>query len=487
MPETERETKTQAAAEGAAAMVAEDRQIPHLAMLFAAQKAGLSERRRSFGLAARRAALSRLHQAIVAQEEEIIAALRADFGKPATETLLTEILPLRQDIRLALKRLPGWMRDRRVGATLATLGSRARIRREPRGTCLIIAPWNYPFQLALSPLVSCLAAGNSAILKPSELAPATSALIARMVADCFPPDLVCVTEGGIETATALLALPFDHIFFTGSPEVGKVVMAAAAKTLASVTLELGGKSPVVVGAGADVERAADWIAFGKFANAGQTCIAPDHVYVHLAVQGALKAALEQRIARAYGPGESPHLARIISPRHAERLRALLREARAGGAEVSTSETGQGTALPPILIEGLTPEMGLAREEIFGPILPLLPFTDLGAVIAEINSRPKPLALYIFESRQAAVDQIIAETSSGGVGVNATLLHYTHHGLPFGGVNHSGHGQAHGEWGFLSFSHQRAVLATRVSPLKLLFPPYRPAKERLARWLTRLLG
>ncbi len=362
------------------------------------------------------------------------------------------------------------------------------MRPEPRGTALIISPWNYPFNLAVSPLISALAAGNTAILKPSELTPATSALIARIVAETFPPDLVTVVEGDKDAAQALLALPFDHIFFTGSPEVGKIVMAAAARTLASVTLELGGKSPTIIGPGADIAGAAKWVAFGKFANAGQTCIAPDHVFVHDSQHEAFVAALRARIAATHGTGAaSPDLAGIVSDRHAGRLRGLIDGATAQGARIVHGGEGNGTRLAPTLIEAVTPDMQIDHEEIFGPVLPILPYRDITEVIDRINARPKPLALYIFERDRNLVDRVIASTSSGGVGVNLTMLHASHPALPFGGVNSSGIGASHGEHGFRAFSHERAILSNRFSPVPLLFAPYRGRSARLLRLARRVLG
>ncbi|MGN0931829.1 aldehyde dehydrogenase family protein [Falsigemmobacter intermedius] len=452
--------------------------------LFEAQRRLVAERRLSFDPAARKDALEALRRAILAHEGQIIAALAQDFGKPEAEVLLTEILPVLSEIRLAQRRVKAWARDRRVGVTLTTMGTSARIRREPRGVCLIIAPWNYPLNLALGPLVSCLAAGNSAIVKPSELTPATSAVIAKIIASAFDPDLVAVAEGGVETSTELLALPFDHIFFTGSPEVGRIVMTAAAKHLSTVTLELGGKSPVIVGPGADLAKAAEWITFGKLTNAGQTCIAPDHLFVHEDIRDAFLPLLRARIARVIEKGP---MAGIVSPRHAGRLETLLREAEAAGAKVIRERAGGEGSFAPALVSAITPEMRLDQEEIFGPILPVIPFRDLSAVLARINARPKPLALYVFEKDQAFIDQAIGSTSSGGVGVNLTVLHYSHEGLPFGGVNHSGHGAAHGEWGFLAFSHQRAILQNRFSPLGMIFPPWTGGKLRLIRLAKRLIG
>ncbi len=461
---------------------------PQIPDLFAAMQAGNASRRRDFGLDQRRAALDRLADAVRRNETALVAALKADLGRPEAETILTDYLPVLQEIAHARRHLRRWMRPRRVWPTLATFGASARVAPQPRGTCLIIAPWNFPFQLALGPLVSCLAAGNAAILKPSEMTPATSTLVARIVAETFPPDLVAVVEGDKTVAEELLALPFDHIFFTGSPAVGRIVMAAAAKTLASVTLELGGKSPVIVGPDADLKQAADWITFGKFVNAGQTCIAPDHLYVHAAVKEAFLAALRSRIARAYGTGEtSPDLARIVTPSHAARLAALIADARDKGATPIIAGGQSGQSLGPHLIEGTTPDMRLSREEIFGPVLPVLTYSDIDAVIAAINAGDKPLALYIFDRDSARIDEITRRTTSGAVGINLTLLHYTQLNLPFGGVNSSGIGAAHGQAGFRAFSHERAVMRNRFLLLPLIFPPYTPRVMRLVGLIKRVLG
>lgn len=456
--------------------------------LFARMKAGNDARRLSFGLAERRSALDRLADMIRRNETAIVAALKADLGRPEAEAILTDYLPVLQEIAHARRHLRRWMRPRGVWPTLTTFGASGRIEPQPRGTCLIIAPWNFPFQLALGPLVSCLAAGNAAILKPSEVTPATNALIARLIAETFPPELVTVALGDKSVAEELLALPFDHIFFTGSPAVGRIVMAAAAKTLASVTLELGGKSPVIVGPDADLKQAADWITFGKFVNAGQTCIAPDHLYVHATVKEAFLAALCERVLRAYGRGAaSPHLTRIVSPSHAVRLSALIADAVEKGAVLPLASGQDGQAIGPYLIERTTPDMRMSREEIFGPILPVLTYTDIDTVIAGINAGEKPLALYIFDRNRTLVEDITRRTTSGAVGINLTLLHYTHPNLPFGGVNTSGIGAAHGQAGFRAFSHERAVLQNRFLLLPLIFPPYTPRVMRLVRLVKRVLG
>lgn len=456
---------------------------------FARQKAAMPGRRLDFGLAGRRAALARLRDTLRRREDDIAAALAADFAKPRPEVILTEILPVLQEIVHTSRNLRRWMRPRRLWPTLGTLGTSARIRPEPRGVCLIIAPWNYPLNLALRPLVSALAAGNSAIVKPSELTPATAALIADIVAETFPPDLVTVIQGGPEVAQRLLELPFDHIFFTGSPEVGSIVMAAAAKTHASVTLELGGKSPTIVGPGADIAGAARWVAWGKFANAGQTCIAPDHVFVHRSVAAAFTDAVRAEIARAYGPAPAatPDYARIVNDRHAARLRGLLDDATGKGARILAGGEADGRFLAPTLIEAIAPGMDIDRQEIFGPVLPILTYDDIADVIDRINARHKPLALYVFDRERAFAERIIAATSSGGVGVNLTMLHYSHPDLPFGGVNTSGIGAAHGHHGFRAFSHEKAIMTNRFSAIPLLFPPYTERVARLVGMAKRLFG
>lgn len=459
---------------------------------FDLQRAAAAERRAGFGLAERKAALARLRDVIVRREAELIAAMAADFAKPAPEVLLTELMPVLAEIAHARRHLRGWMRPRRVRPTLAALGTSARIRPEPRGVCLVIAPWNYPLNLALSPLVSALAAGNSVIVKPSELTPATSAAIAALVAEAFSPDLVAVVEGDAAVAQELLELPFDHIFFTGSPEVGKIVMAAAARTLASVTLELGGKSPAIVGPSADIARAARWIAWGKFANAGQTCIAPDHVLVHASVAERLKQALQAEIVRAYGADAAARkatadYARIVNDRHASRLAGLLADAVAKGARVLAGGAADGRFIEPTLIDAVTPAMDIDRQEIFGPVLPLMVFEDLDVAIERINAGPKPLALYVFDADRAFVDRVIEQTSSGGVGVNLAVIQFSHLNLPFGGVNNSGLGASHGVYGFRAFSHEKPILTNRWSAIPGFFPPYEGRAGTFIRFMYRFFA
>ena len=472
----------------------EDVPLAAITARFQAMADGAPARRAGLDYARRVTALKTLSAAIRKNEAAIIAALAEDLGKPEPEVRLTEIMPVQAEIAHTLKHLKRWMRPKRARGTLIAFGTRARIRPEPKGTVLIVSPWNYPFGLAFGPLVSALAAGNAAILKPSELAPATSTLIARLVSESFSPDFVWVAEGGIGVSQALMDLPFDHLFFTGSPEVGRKVMAAAARHLTPVTLELGGKSPVIVGEGADLKAAARAIAWGKFANAGQTCIAPDHVYVARGVEKRFVAELKAAVAKMYGrtpeaQAAGRDYARIVSGRHFARLTGMIDEACAAGAElIAGGESDRATRfLAPTVLRNVNPGAALMREEIFGPVLPLIPFDDLEGVIARINVGPKPLALYVFDKDRARIEAICAQTSSGGVGINVTLAHYMHLNLPFGGIGNSGIGAAHGEWGFRAFSHEKPVLENRFAPLGGFMPPYRGLKARRIRMMARILG
>lgn len=467
-----------------------DQIAPDIPALFAGHKTQVAARRTSFDRAARLEALMALRQMVLTRQDDIAAAIAADFGKHPTEVQLTEIIPVLQEISHARRNLRRWMRHRWVPPSLIMLGTSARIVPQPKGAALIIAPWNFPLMLALGPLASALAAGCSAIIKPSELTPATSALLAEMIAATFPDDLVSVVQGGPAAAARLLELPFDHIFFTGSPAVGRIVMAAAAKTLASVTLELGGKSPVIVGPDADVAKAAKWIAWGRFMNGGQTCVAPDHVFVHASKAEALTAALRARIAAMYGddPVRSPALARVVDGRNFSRLAALAEDARTAGASVLARGQADEAAriMTPTLLTGTHAGMAISTEEIFGPLLPLIPYAALDDVLARINAAPHPLALYIFGSA-ALARRVTQATTSGSVGVNLTVMPFIHANLPFGGVGTSGIGAAHGWAGFAAFSHLRPVLHNRFLPMSLLFPPYTGGVKRLVallQWLVR---
>lgn len=447
---------------------------------------------RSSAAEERRALLDSLHQALVARREALYAAFRTDFGKPQVEVELSEIMPVLEELQHARRHLRRWMKPRRVGATLTSLGCPAEIHCQPRGRCLIIGPWNYPVSTLLGPLVSALAAGNTVVLKPSEFTPAVNAVLREVIAEAFTPDTVAFCEGGVETAQALLALPFDHFFFTGSPAVGRLVMQAAATHLASVTLELGGKSPAIVDASADLDAAAELLLWGKFFNAGQSCVAPDHLFVARAIQPAFMERCRALLQRRYGsdPARSPDYARLIHERHAANLALVLQQAQAAGATLihgGDHDVAQ-RYLGPTLLDCSKVSSALDELEIFGPLLPVIAYDDLDEVFARIDAGPKPLALYLWSRDREIHRRVATRTSSGSLGINLCMQQYTQVNLPFGGVNHSGLGSAHGLAGFRAFSHERSVMtAGPLLAIRLLFPPYSPAKLRLARWVTRLVG
>ena len=439
------------------------------------------------------ARLKRLREAVLARRDALHDAFLRDYRKSPTEVEASELLPLMDELRHAIGRLRRWMRPRRVRPTSVTLGTFSCIEYQPRGRVLIVAPWNYPLSLSLGPLVSALAAGNPAIVKPSEMTPAVSSVLAAIVGEVFAAHEVALFEGGPGTAQALLDMPFDHVFFTGSPAVGRIVMAAAAKHLASVTLELGGKSPAIVTPSADLARAAQALMWGKFLNAGQTCIAPDHVFVHSLVKDRFVAECARVLERSYGPPArwkaNADLTGLVNERHARRIAALLEDATARGAAVLCGGDVDVAAryAAPTLLGGAPRDARVMQEEIFGPLLPVIAFDDLDAVVAQVNARPKPLALYVFGADRGEIRSVVRRTSSGGACVNHCVVHFAHGGLPFGGVNESGIGNAHGFFGFRAFSHERAVLtATPLMLAKMLFPPFTPSRQRLVRRIVDLL-
>ena len=445
-------------------------------------------RLRETTVAERVAKLERLRAAILRHREAIIAAVRADLARPVAETELTELLPLLGDFTHYRRHLERWLRPRRVHPTLPTLGTRAWVQREPRGRTLIKSPWNYPVVLTLGPLIPALACGNTAIIKTSELAPHSSGVLASIVRDAFDQSEVALFEGDASVGGALLELPFDHIFFTGSPAVGQIVMAAAAKHLASITLELGGKSPAIIDASADVRRAVDTIAWAKCLNAGQTCIAPDHLYVHEEVYEQVVDRFRRRLSSWYGadPAEAPDLARIVNDRHTRRLADLLADARERGAALLHG--GQidleRRFVAPTLLGGIPEAAHIMQEEIFGPLLPIIVYRREEEVIDRINAAPKPLALYVWTRKREVARRLLRRTSAGGTCINQVALQFLHHNLPFGGVNHSGIGSYHGEWGIRAFSHERAVLDAKVQLSGALFPPYGARVKRMLALLTK---
>lgn len=448
---------------------------------------------RTSSAAERIASLKRLQKALVASRQALYQAFEEDFGKPEVEVELTEILPVLEEIGHAIRHLRKWMRPRRVGMTLTSLGSAARVEYQPRGRCLIIGPWNYPVATLIAPLVSAIGAGNTAICKPSEYTPAVNAVLAQVLSTAFTADTVVMICGGVATSTALLALPFDHIFFTGSAAVGRIVMTAAARHLASVTLELGGKSPAVVDQTADVKRAAELILWGKLINAGQSCIAPDHVFVHRRVRDEFLKECKELLAARYGTQVNTvhsDLARIINRAHAERIANLIEDALASGVPLLCG--GQYDIdrchVAPTLLGAPVNDARIGHEEIFGPLLPIIEFDSLTEVIAQINAGPKPLALYLWSKSKKVAQRLLAVTSSGGVCINHCMQQYTQCNLPFGGVNHSGMGSSHGVYGFRAFSHERAILTGGAFlPIRWLFAPYTQTKMKLARCISILVS
>lgn len=442
---------------------------------------------RSEPLRNRKKRLGSLLDWISANRERIKSAVHADFNKPLLEVDTSEIYPVLTELRHAIHHLEEWVRPVKVDATAAYLGTRSEIRFEPKGACLIIAPWNFPFNLCVGPLVSCLAAGNTACIKPSELTPHTSSLIRDMANEAIEPGIVVVLEGGPEVSQSLIEQPFDHIFFTGSPAIGKVVMQAAANNLTSVTLELGGKSPAIIDSSANISDAARRIAFGKFFNNGQTCIAPDYILVEEKIRDAFVEELKKQTLRLFGDkgaiGEdSPNYSRIVNERHYDRVTSLLSEAVQVGArpEVLGTPNRATNFMPPVILTQVPMTARIMQEEIFGPLLPVVTFTDREEVVRRVNDKPKPLALYVFAQNKNFREFILARTSAGSVCINECVLQFTHPNLPFGGVNNSGIGKSHGRFGFLAFSNEKPVLHQKsgwAGPY-LLHPPYTQGMKKV---------
>lgn len=422
-------------------------------------------------------------------QQALADALQHDLGRCKEETLAVEVAPLLSVTTHTKRHLRHWMRAQSVPAPWSLMGISSHIRYEPKGHVLIIAPWNYPFQLAMLPLTYAIAAGNVVTIKPSEHTPATSAFMARMVGQLFPESEVAVVEGEVEVATALLERPFHHIFFTGSPAVGKIVMKAAAQHLTSVTLELGGKSPCIVDESADVKAAAEQIAWGKSINAGQTCIAPDYLLIHHSRKAAFLDAYAKAITTMYGKdvAQSPHFPRIVNEKNVRRIQALIDDAVAQGATIALGGDIRHSEryISPCVLDNVTPDMAILEEEIFGPVLPIMTFRDLEEVLPIIHARPKPLALYIMSKNRAHQSYILQNTSAGGTVINEVMTGTLNPDLPFGGVNNSGIGKSNGRHAFVEFSNERGVMRRRFLDFKLIYPPYRSRLIalvlRLARW------
>lgn len=431
----------------------------------------------------RKAKLYRLKSAIRLYRQDIYDALAADFKKAEKETELTEVFPTLHEISFALKNLKRWMRPKKVKTPMVLFGASSRILPEARGVVLIMAPWNYPFYLIMSPLIAAIAAGNAVMLRPSEKTPQTSLVIKKIIDYTFSDSEVSVALGDIEVSKKILDLSFDHIFYTGSTTVGKIVMEKAAKHLATVTLELGGKSPVIIDSEVDLEDAALKIVWGKFINAGQTCVAPDYIFVPKNLKENFLKRLKEKIEELYGDTISgrkanPDFARLIDEKAYQRMLEMLKDEKVLLPDLASHD--DRLFIPPTVLTDATFESRSMKEEIFGPILPILTYNSLEEVINYINLHDKPLALYIFSKNKKNVKRIIHSTTAGGTVVNNVIMHLANPHLPFGGVGASGMGTSHGEHGFLEFSHQRAILYQ--SPLsfgRFYYPPYQSFIAKIA--------
>jgi coniferyl-aldehyde dehydrogenase len=445
------------------------------------------------GLAERRADLAKLGKAIRESAPRLADAISADFGNRSRhETMLAEVFTTLAGIRHAAHHLPRWIKPKRVSVSLELMPAQARILYQPVGVVGIISPWNYPFQLAMMPLLAALAAGNRVMVKPSELTPRTGEFMAELLAGLFPSEQVATVLGGPEVGAAFSRLPFDHLFYTGSTAVGRLVMQAAAENLTPVTLELGGKSPCIIGEDAALAGAAESVAYGKLLNAGQTCIAPDYVLVPEAQREAFINLLGQAVRKLYPTLKAnPDYTSIVNERHYRRLAQYLDEAKAKGSRVVELNPAQealdtgARKLAPTLVVDPAEDLALMRDEIFGPILPIKTYRGLDEAIDYVNRRPRPLALYYFGADPAKRDEVLARTISGGVSVNETLMHIVVENLPFGGVGASGIGAYHGEIGFQTFSHRKGVfLQSRINGSWMLRPPFGKLTDLMLKVLMR---
>lgn len=431
---------------------------------------------------------------VMANQARIQQACYADFRKSATETDISEVLPVTTEIKDAIAHLSTWMRPSRVGTPLPFFGTSSKIQYVPKGVVLIISPWNFPFMLAVGPLVSAIAAGCTVMIKPSEMTPATSELLVQMVKELFDPKEVSVHTGDYHVSGELLKLPFNHIFFTGSPQVGKIVMRAAAETLASVTLELGGVNPTIVDETAALKQAARRIVWAKMFNTGQVCVSPNNIYVHQSVANAFvghaKAAIEEIFGQYPNLQSNPDFARIVNDRHYHRVKGLLDDAVSKGAKLEFGgKTDEATQyIEPAILTQVPKDAQAWNDEIFAPLIAITSYQKLEEVVADINSRPDALALYVFSKKEKHIRYILDHTQSGTVGVNEVVAQFLHPYLPFGGHNNSGIGKAHGYHGFLAFSAERAVLRKSfpISSPPFLFPPYNGFRKWLVKFLIKYL-
>lgn len=427
--------------------------------------------------------LAGLHRMLREQEASILQALNTDVGKPELEGFMSEVAYCLGEVELARSKLKSWMKPERVSSPMVLQPGSSYIHKDPLGVVLIISPWNYPLGLLIAPLIGALAAGNCAVIKPSEVAAATSALVAELLPRYVDTEAVRVVEGAVEETTALLEQRFDHIFYTGNGRVGRLVMAAAAQHLTPVTLELGGKSPCIVDADVDLEVTLQRICWGKFANAGQTCVAPDYILAHRKIHDRLLEGLRRTVIDFYGddPQKSSDFGRVVNERHHRRLMALM---DSGEPVVGGQADEADRFIAPTVLKNVQPDSPAMADEIFGPILPVLTVESIQEAIEFVNARPKPLALYIFSNNKGVQDRVLTRTSSGGATVNHCWMHLANPALPFGGVGESGMGAYHGKASFDVFTHRKSVLRkSTYFDVKLTYPPFTADKKK---WLRRLL-
>ncbi len=445
---------------------------------------------RKQGLAERKSKLKRVKVWIREHHKEIRDALYADYKKPAAEVDLFEIKPLISEIELAVKELDKWAVPKKVSTPLAYTGTKSRVIKEPKGVVLIIAPWNFPFMLTIGPLISAIAAGNCCVVKPSEMTPHTEQLLVKMLNELFEEEEVAVVTGGVEETTALLNLPFNHIFFTGSPQVGKIVMKAAAEHLSSVTLELGGRNPVVVDESVHLKDLAEKLIWGKFMNAGQSCVSPNYILVPKQKLNEVEEHLIKAYKKFYGDSKiqsNKDFGRIVNEKHYTRVKSLLDEALGSGAEiVMGGECDESDCfISPTILKSISYSNEVFKEEIFGPLLCLYTYENLDDVIELINQQENPLALYVFSKSNSFINKVIESTSAGTTAINETTVQFDHDHLPFGGAGYSGIGKAHGKYGFLEFTNQRSVVKqlSGTSTVKLIYPPYTKLKMKMIKMIT----
>jgi aldehyde dehydrogenase (NAD+) len=442
---------------------------------------------RSTDTAVRLKLLNRLEDAVKTNREKIYQALKSDLNKSETEADLTELLPVFKEIHFFKKNLKKWMSPFTVPTPVALTGTGSSYRFEPKGVCLIISPWNYPINLTLCPLVAALAAGNTVIIKPSERSPVCSELLKRMIESAFEPKEAIVFTGDGTLGAALLELPFNHIFFTGSAATGRSILEKAAQHLSSTTLELGGKSPTIIDESADIKKAASRIAWSKMINNGQTCIAPDYLLLNKTIKDSFLEALKKEVAAYYQDGGEA-VCRLIDKRQEEKIADFLKDLPPNVLCLPLGEKTKWDQPALTLVIDPPTDTLIMKEEIFGPLLPVIIYQSLEEAIAFIQNKPKPLSLYIYSSSKKNIQKVLRETSSGGVVINMGLIHFVNPELPFGGVNYSGIGKAHGFYGFQAFSNQKSILEQHLflGTAEVFSPPYRNWKKKLIKFIIKYL-